>query len=117
MGRALQQPNPTLRIRPFDVLRAPEVLGDLDTQPGQICQRGVGQSLNVLSLARLTGNSATRNTAHDHLAAARLVVLNQTAAIEHVVIRCDQARDHRLAEPARCVDNDRFAIAADRGRR
>jgi hypothetical protein len=37
------------------------------------------------------GDSATRNAAHDHLAAAGSVVPNQAAVIEHVVIRCDQA--------------------------
>jgi hypothetical protein len=65
------------------------VLGDFDAQPCQICQHGVGQSLNVVRLARLMGNSATRNAAHDHLAAARSVAPNQAAVIEQVVIRCD----------------------------
>ena len=51
----------------FDVLWAPEVLGDFDAQPGQICQHGVRQSLNVGRLARLMGDSATRDAADDAL--------------------------------------------------
>ena len=113
-GTRLQQPQLPLRVRPFDVLRAPEVLGDFDAQPGQICQHCVGQLLNVGRLARLMADSTTRNAADDHLAAARPVVPNQTAAVELIVIRCHQAGNHGLAEPARCVDHDRLAIATDR---
>jgi hypothetical protein len=67
----------------------------------------------VVGLARVMVHTTTRNAAHDHFAAARPVVTNQPLTVECVVIRCHQAGDHGLAEPARCVDHDRVAITAD----
>ena len=66
-------------VRPLDVLGAPEERGDRGAEPRELLKYVVGESLGAARLARLE-------------------MTDPTLIIEQIVIRCDRAGDHGLAQ-------------------